>query len=101
MIFTAKSLIYTCIAGAIGLIFYFLFGAIMGLKILGIVLTVLCAGIGFAIATVKIPDTNAFEITRKAGGENIDTVFLKWMKFRKRGNVIYTYLGTEEEKNNG
>ncbi len=83
------------------MIFYLLFGKLLGFKILGIILTVLCAGIGFAIATVKIPDTNAFEITRKAGGENIDKVFLKWMKFRKRGNIIYTYLGTEEEKNNG
>ena len=53
------------------------------------------------MATFKIPDTNALEITRKAGGENIDTTFLKWMKFKRRGNVIYTYLGTEEEKNNG
>lgn len=101
MIFTAKSLIYTCIAGVIGLIFYFIFGMIMGFQLFGIIMTVLCAGLGFAVATVKIPDTNAFEITRKAGGENIDTVFIKWLKFRKRGNVIYTYLGTEEEKNNG
>lgn len=101
MIFTTKSLIYTCAAGAFGLIFYFLFGVILNLKILGIIATLLCAALGYAIATFKIPDTNALEITRRAGGENIDTVFLRWMKFRKKGNVIYTYLGTEEEKNNG
>ena len=101
MIFTTKSLIYTCAAGAVGLIFYFIFGQLLKLTWLGIALTIACAALGFVVATFKIPDTNALEITRKAGGENIDTTFLRWMKFRKKGNVIYTYLGTEEEKNNG
>lgn len=98
MVFTAKSLIYTCVAGAVGLTFYFIFGALLNLTWIGIALTIMCAALGFVVATVKIPDTNAFEITRKAGGENIDTVFLRWLKFRKKGNVIYTYIGTEEEK---
>ena len=77
MIFTTKSLIYTCATGVIGLIFYFIFG------------------------TFKIPDTNAMEITRKAGGEYIDKAFIKWLKFKQRGNIIYTYLDSKEEKSNG
>ena len=105
MIFTTKSLIYTCAAGAVGLIFYFIFGTLLKLTWLGIALTIACAALGFVVATIVMIvtgfDTNALEITRKAGGENIDTTFLKWMKFKRRGNVIYTYLGTEEEKNNG
>ena len=56
------------------------------------------AAAGFAIATFKIPDTDALEITRKAGGEYIDKAFLKWWKFKRKGNVIYTYLGTEDNK---
>lgn len=97
MIFTTKSLIYTCAMGVVGLIFYAIFGMMMGATWLGIGLAILCAALGFAVATVKIPDTNAFEITRKAGGEHIDETFLRWLRFRKKGNVIYTYLNTKEE----
>ena len=46
---------------------------------------------------VKIPDNNGTEITRKLGGEEIDKAFIRWLKFKKKGSVIYTYLGTEEE----
>ena len=97
MIFTTKSLIYTCATGAFGLIFYFIFAKLLGLTWLGIGLTLLFAAIGFAIATFKIPDTNALEITRKAGGEYIDKAFLKWWKFKKKGNLIYTYVDAKEE----
>ena len=97
MIFTTKSLIYTCATGVIGIIFYYLFGAILGLTWLGIGLAIFFAAIGFIIGTVKIPDTNGMEITRKLGGEDIDKAFLRWWKFKKKGNVIYTYLGNEDE----
>jgi len=97
MIFTTKSLIYTCVTGVVGLAFYYLFGAILGLTWLGIGIALFFAAIGFAIGTFKIPDTNGMEITRKLGGEDIDKAFLRWWKFKKKGNVIYTYLGNEEE----
>lgn len=97
MIFTTKSLIYTCATGVVGILFYFIFGKVVGIKWLGIALAVICAALGFAVATFKVPETNAFEITRKTGGENIDEIFLRWLKFRKKNNAIYTYLGTEEE----
>jgi len=100
MIFTTKSLIYTCAAGLVGLIFYYIFGKILGIMWLGIGLAIFFAAIGFAVATFKIPETNAFELTRKAGGEEIDKLFLRWLKFRKKKNVIYTYLGTKEEQEN-
>ena len=98
MIFTTKSLIYTCVTGIIGLIFYYIIGVMLGMTWLGIGLALFFASIGFAVGTFKIPETNSFEITRKLGGEEIDKAFLRWLKFRKKGNVIYTYLGTEEEK---
>ena len=98
MIFTTKSLIYTCATGVVGLIFYYLFGVLLGLTWLGIGLAVFFAAIGFVVGTFKIPDTNGMELTRKLGGEDIDKAFLRWWKFRKKGNVIYTYLGTEEDK---
>jgi len=97
MVFTTKSLIYTCATGVIGLIFYYIFGALLGLTWLGIGLALFCAAIGFAVGTFKIPDTNGMEITRKLGGEDIDKAFIRWWKFKKKGNVIYTYLGNEDE----
>ena len=45
-IFTGKSMLYTVIAGAVGLIFYLIFSA-MGLTMVGIVITVVFALIGF------------------------------------------------------
>ena len=98
MIFTTKSLIYTCATGVVGLIFCYIFGALLGLTWLGIGLALFFAAIGFVVGTFKIPDTNGMEITRKLGGEEIDKAFLRWLKFRKKGNVIYTYLGTKDEE---
>ena len=95
MIFSAKSLIYTCISGAIGLIFYYLFGVILGITWLGIGFAIFFAAIGFAIATFKIPETNTFEITRKTGGEKIDEVILRAIKFKAKGKRVYLY--TKEE----
>lgn len=51
--------------------------------------------IGFAIGTFKIPESNQFEITKKAGGLNIDEVILRLIKFKKKNNRIYLY--TKEE----
>lgn len=90
MIFTAKSLIYTCITGALGLIFFYLFMS-LGMPIVGIVITVGFATVGFAIGTFKIPENSNIEIFRKAGGERIDEAIIKWYKFKKKKNVIYTY----------
>ena len=98
MIFTTKSLIYTCVTGGIGLIFYYIFGSLLKITWLGIGLAVIFAAIGFIVGTFQIPDTNGMEITRKLGGENIDRAILRWLRFRKKGKVIYTYLGTEEER---
>lgn len=51
--------------------------------------------IGFAIGTFKIPESNQFEITKKAGGLNIDEVIIKLIKFKQKKNRIYVY--TKEE----
>ena len=96
-IFSTKALIYTCIGAVIGLIFYFIF-KILGLSIVGIIITLLFAVIGFAIATLKIPESTAFEITKKTGGENIDDVILRWIKFKKNANKVYVYKLEEETK---
>ena len=96
-IFSTKSLITTSIGGAVGLIFYLIF-KLMGLTLVGIVITLIFALIGYAIGMFKVPDTNGLEITRKTGGENIDDVLKRYIKFKKNNKKLYIY--TKEENLN-
>ena len=58
---------------------------------------VVLALIGFGIGTLKVPNTSAFEITRKTGGENLDDVIRRWLKFKfKNKNKIYVYTEGHE-----
>ena len=97
-IFSTKSIITTAIGGAIGLIFYLIF-SVIGLKMIGIVITLIFAFIGYAIGMFKVPDTNGLEITRKTGGENIDDIIMRYIKFKKNNKKLYVY--TKEEEKNG
>lgn len=79
----------------IGIIFYSVFSMIK-LNYVGIAVALAFAAIGFAIGTFKVPNSTAFEITRKTGGENMDDVILRLLKFKKKKKRIYLY--TKEEK---
>lgn len=96
-IFSTKALIYTTIGIGIGLLFYLLFN-MLSLTTVGLVITVIFGAIGFAIGTFKIPESNAFQFTKLVGGEKIDDVILRWIKFRKKGNKIYVYKKEEVTK---
>ena len=95
-IFTAKSLIYTVIAAGIGLLFYFIFSAI-GLTMVGIIIVVAFALLGFFVGTVKMPELGKFEFSKKTGGENIDDIIKRAVLFKTKGKKIYVY---KEGKNN-
>ena len=94
-IFTGKSMIYTVVAGAVGLLFYFIFST-FGLNMVGIIITTCFALIGFLIGTLKIPNLEKFEFTKKTGGENIDDIIRRAIKFKTKGKKIYIYK--EEER---
>ncbi len=94
-IFTGKSMIYTAVAGGIGLLLFYSTFSMMNLKMVGIAITVIFALIGFVIGTVKVPNIEKFEFSRKTGGENIDDVIKRAIKFKTKGKKIYVY---EEEK---
>lgn len=96
-IFSVKALIFTAVGVGVGLLFYFILKAV-GLSTLGLILTLIFAALGFAIGTLKVPETNSFDITRKTGGENIDDVILRWIKFKKKHNRIYVYKVEEDTK---
>ena len=96
-IFTGKSMIYTVVAGAIGLIFYFIF-SLFDLRMVGLIITAVFALMGFVIGTIKMPNIAKFKFTQKTGGENIDDVIKRAIKFRTKGRKIYIY---KEEKKDG
>lgn len=98
MIFTTKSLIASCCGATIGLAFYYFFKVFFGLGAIGLVITLIFAAIGYGITTLKVPETNNFEITRKTGGDRIDDVILRALKFRQKGKRIFVYTKEEDKK---
>ena len=45
-----------------------------------------------------MPDSNGLEITRKTGGENLDDIIKRYIKFKKNKRKLYVY--TKEENLN-
>lgn len=97
-VFSTKSLIYSVIGVVIGLPFYFIFAALK-MNLVGICIMAFIAFIGFIIGTFKFPEIGALKFTKAVGGENIDDIILRAIKFKKKGNRIYLY--TKEEEKNG
>lgn len=95
-IFTSKSLIYSIVAAGVGLLFYFIL-SLLNLTMVGIIVVAVFAVIGFGIGTLKVPELGKFEFTKKTGGENIDDVIKRAIKFKTSGKKIYVY---KEGKNN-
>ena len=93
-IFSTKAFVCFIIGVVCGLLFYFIFSMI-GMSKVGLIITGIFGLIGFAIGTFKVPETTAFEITKKTGGENIDDVIKRAVKFKMQKNRIYVY---KEEK---
>lgn len=89
-VFSTKALIYTVVGIGIGFVFYLIF-SLVKLNIIGIIAMAILALLGFAIGTLKVPETNAFEITKKTGGENIDDVIRRAIKFKMNNKKIYVY----------
>lgn len=95
-IFTAKSLIFTFVGFLIGGIFYLIFGAILGIKILGYIFMGIFALLGYGIATIKIPTSGNTKLTKNVGGDSIDDIILKYILFKKN-NKVYSY-GVERQE---
>ena len=98
MIFSTKSLIATSVGAGIGLAIYYFLKAIFGLGAIGLVITLIFAVIGFGITTLKVPESNNFAITKATGGEKMDEVILRAIRFKQRGKRIYVYTKEEEKK---
>ena len=100
-IFSIKSLIYTGAGAFIGFLINLIF-KMFGINKAFIPLILIFGGIGYGIATLRMPETNSFEITKKTGGEKIDEVIKRWFLFKMKHGKIYIYqenvLNIEEEE---
>lgn len=92
-IFTVKSLISTVIGTMAGLVFLFIF-SIIGLQMVGIIITALFALVGWGIGAIKIPTIAGIQVTKKIGGEPLSEIILRWIKFQKNKKL---YVYTKEE----
>ena len=104
-IFSTKALIVTTIFGFIGGIFAYIVYLIIAMfkvrttaSLVCLIGAVIFGFVGFAMSSFKIPDSNNFELTRKTGGEYIGQIILRYIRFKRKRNKIYTFF-TEEKKN--
>ena len=95
-VFSTKAFMYTGVGAFIGVIFYLLL-KILKLTKIGIAIVVIFAFIGFVIGTFKIPEINKFELTQKTGGEPIDQVILRWIRFKRKKKKIYVYKEVKQD----
>lgn len=93
-IFSTKAIIYTAVGGLVGMPFYYLF-KLMQMNIVGIVIVAVLALLGFIIGTFKMPNAEGLKISRFVGGESIDDIILRYIKFKRKKNKIYI---TKEEE---
>ena len=96
-VFSTKALIVTAIMGGTAFFLFRFIGSLFNFKTLGIICAAIFGGIGFIATSFKIPDSNNFELTRKAGGEYIDQIIMRYIRFKMGKNKIYTFY-TEEDK---
>lgn len=95
-IFSTKSLIGTGIGAAIGY-FLNLLLAMFGINNAMVVLLIVFGLIGYGLTTIKMPESNSFQITKKTGGERLDEIIKRWILFKLKHGKIYIY---EEKINN-
>lgn len=79
----------------LGLIFYIIF-KIVGLNVVGLILLILFALIGYGIGTIKFHSNGSDKISKNVGGEPVDKVIFSYINFKKNRKV-YTYAVPREE----
>ena len=82
LIFTPKGFFGILISLIPGVMLQQLFSA-LGANIIGWIAMGICAVIGFIIGQMKMPESRAFDIFRKTGGEYVKDVIARYLKFKK------------------
>lgn len=89
LFFSYKALAYTIIGLIPG---YLLFMVVKSINLIAAwVVMLIFAGIGFSIGTFTMPNSKGMEITKKTGGEKIDEIIVRYIKFKMKKNRIYIY----------
>lgn len=96
-IFTTKSLIYTAAGAGVGLLFYLPL-MLIGLKIVGIIIMIALAALGYGIGAIKMPTGGNSKLAKNVGGESIDQIIIKYINF-KRNKKVYSYSVPRVEPN--
>ena len=99
MIFSKKSFLWTIGCAVAGFFTVYLICAMLGATLIGLIGVLLFGLIGFVIGSAKMPNSQNFEILRKTGGEDIDEILIRLVKFKKDGKKVYLYYtgGKENE----
>jgi len=94
--FSVQGLIGTVIGIAIGYPFFAIFDA-AGSTIVGLCIMAITGVIGFIIGQVQIPDTNAFPLFKKVGGEYVKEIILRYFRFRKSKKKFVNELTSTQQ----
>ena len=95
LIFSKVSAIFVLIGVGIGSVlyipFYLLYTALnmVWINYIGVTILVAVILVFWAMGTFKIPETNAFAILKKTGGESVYDIYKRVMKFRKTKKIYY------------
>ena len=98
MIFTKKSFLWTVAFAAVGAITIYPISFILGNTIIGMIGILVFGLIGFGIGALKMPNSQNFEILRKTGGEDLDEILIRLIKFKKGGKKLYLYTGGNDDE---
>lgn len=92
-IFTMKSLAATILTGLIGVGIWMLLDNLIGIGLIpGLVITCLFGAVGYVFITIKIPDIPIMGVFRKAGGEYLSNILVRFITFKSRKRIyIYNY----------
>ena len=82
LIFTPRGFMGILISLVPGVILHQMF-TFMGASVVGWIALGICAVIGWVIGQMKMPESRAFDIFKKTGGEYIKDVILNYIKFKK------------------
>ncbi|MBO5476519.1 MAG: PrgI family protein [Clostridia bacterium] len=93
-IFTMKSFIFTLAAGVVGIGVWFLISSLFAID--SLVAMLICvaifAVIGYLLGALKIPDSPIMGIFRKAGGEYLSDIILRFITFGGKKKIyLYNY----------
>ena len=95
-VFSTKALIYTFVGVVIGFFFYLIL-SVFDMDFVAYIIIAILGLMGFCIGTFKVPESNAFSLTKNAGGEKIDDVILRMIRFKMKKNRISVYSLAKRE----